>query len=176
MTISTEEAHAQSLPSLDQVMRSPALSIATWFGSGLSPAAPGTAGSVAALPFVLLLLIYGSLTSTVIVGVLVLIVGTWASRQAGRQWGQVDHGAIVIDEVLGQLIALALPFYLVGGQESLLFLSVAGCALFRVFDITKMWPASYFDSRVKNALGVMLDDVVAGTWAGSCCCALLTVF
>ncbi len=81
--------------------------------------------------------------------------------------GKVDHGAIVIDEVVGQLIAVAIPFYLLGvailSLPEALFL---GFVAFRLFDIVKVWPADYFDVHSKNGWGVMLDDVFAGIWAG----------
>lgn len=125
-------------------------------------------GSLTALPCVYLLLSYTTTWVVLVVGVLVMVLGTWASQQAGARWGQVDHGAIVVDEVLGQLIAIGLALYL-GGQPFVDWkLMTVGFVFFRVFDISKVWPASYFDRHVKNALGVMLDDVAAGVWAGIC--------
>jgi len=168
MITSSESTKTVALPNGRDVMRSPALIVATWFGSGLSPKAPGTAGSLAAVPIIWLLLNFGTLFTTLVAGVLLLALGTWAARQAGQHWGQVDHGAIVIDEVVGLLITLGLAFYL-GNHGSLNWqLMVIGLVFFRVFDIGKLWPASYFDRNVKNALGVMLDDVAAGVWAGIC--------
>ena len=104
------------------------------------------------------------------VAAVLMWVGVWCADTAGTAWGQVDHGAIVIDEVLGQLLALALPFFVLrdvlgqGPHEPGLW--ILGFLLFRLFDITKPWPASYFDRRVKTAWGVMLDDIAAGIWAG----------
>ncbi len=168
MIISFNDAMDVASPRTRDVFRSPALLIATWFGSGLSPKAPGTAGSLAALPFIYLVLRYLPMWGVVTVGVLVMVSGTWASKRAAARWGQVDHGAIVVDEVLGQLIASGLAFYL--GDQSLLDckLLMVGFVFFRLFDISKVWPASFFDRHVKNALGVMLDDVAAGVWAGVC--------
>lgn len=176
MIISSKAAEGAALPRSRDVLRSPSLLIATWFGSGLSPKAPGTAGSLAALPFIYLLLSCTTTWAVLAAGVLILALGTWASKQAGMRWGQVDHGAIVVDEVLGQLIAIGLAFHLIN-QPSLDWKVISiGFVFFRFFDITKVWPASYFDRHVKNALGVMLDDVAAGVWAGVCTWMLLSLW
>lgn len=168
MIISFNDAMGPASPNSRDVFRSPALLIATWFGSGLSPKAPGTAGSLAALPFIYLVLSYSQIWVVLTIGLLVMVSGTWASKRAGARWGQVDHGAIVVDEVLGQLIAIGLAFHL-GDRPSLDWqIVLLGFVFFRVFDVSKVWPASYFDRHVKNALGVMLDDVAAGVWAGVC--------
>lgn len=166
MITSSERVSVTSPPDFKHIVLEPALLVATWFGSGLSPKAPGTVGSFAALPFIGVLLSFGSIWTALAAGVLLLVVGTWAAKRAGQAWAQVDHGAIVVDEVLGQLIALALPFYIGDQQTPTLAMTTLGFVFFRFFDITKLWPASYFDRHVKNALGVMLDDVAAGLWAG----------
>ena len=140
--------------------------LATWFGAGLSPKAPGTAGSLAALPFVLGVLSFNSETVVAMVSLVLLLIGVWSGGIVGRLWGQVDHGAIVIDEVLGQLIAIAIPFFaLVGWVDSIWLFSV-GFVLFRIFDVLKPWPVDWLDRNLKNPWGVMLDDVAAGVWAG----------
>lgn len=157
-------------PTIAQVLGSPALLLATWWCTGLSPRAPGTVGSLAALPLCALCLLYLPLWGVLGVAAVLLWVGVWCADTAGKAWGQVDHGAIVIDEVLGQLLALALPFFVLrdvlGQGPNELGLWILGFLLFRLFDITKPWPASYFDRRVKTAWGVMLDDIAAGIWAG----------
>lgn len=153
-------------PQLARVLRSPALLLASWWGTGLSPWAPGTIGSLAALPFCAVCLLYLPLWAVCGVMGLLVAVGVWSAGIAGDAWGQVDHGAIVIDEVLGQLLAVALPYYVIGYRGAGLEFWIVGFALFRLFDISKPWPASYFDQRMKTAWGVMLDDVAAGIWAG----------
>lgn len=151
------------------MLRSPALALASLLGAGCSPKAPGTVGSaVSLIPLWWLLPL---LTPTVagLVLLVVMLIGTWAAQAAGQQWGKVDHGAIVIDELAGQWIAIGIPALFMPGFEHpevpwVLF--ALGFALFRLFDIAKPWPANWFDRRVKNGFGVMMDDVVAGIYAG----------
>jgi len=133
--------------------------IATFFGSGLAPVAPGTAGSLASLfiwaPVVM--------TSTpwyfrLILIVLLYIVGTAASSLTEKKLGKKDPGCIVIDEVVGQGVAL----FLAGPT---LINIVLGFLLFRVFDILKPWPANIAEKNFDGGTGIMLDDVVAGIYA-----------
>jgi len=153
-------------PKITQVIKSPVLLLATWWGTGLAPRAPGTVGSLAALPFCCLCLLY--LPGWAVAGMtfIVLFLGVWAAQQAGEAWGKVDHGAIVIDEVLGQFLALALPFYFLDINAINFELVLVGFLLFRLFDVFKPWPVSYFDTHWKSGWGVMMDDVVAGLLAG----------
>jgi len=130
--------------------------LALGFGAGLSPVAPGTAGSLAALPLAFLLKHlswpwYGAaLLAAVGVGIVVC-------ERAGRALGVADHRAIVWDEFCGLWLALAL----VPNRWPWL---VAGFVLFRLFDIAKPWPAGSIDRRCKNGAGVVLDDLAAGLW------------
>ncbi len=153
-------------PTAVEVIKSPALLLATWWGTGLSPRAPGTVGSLAALPFCSIWLLYFPPWGVAGVALLLLFLGVWAAEQAGAAWGKPDHGAIVIDEVLGQLLALALPYYVLGASAVSFQFLLVGFVLFRLFDIAKPWPVSYFDNHWKSGWGVMLDDVVAGLLAG----------
>ena len=134
--------------------------LATWFGSGLSPKAPGTVGSLCSLPLVLLS-VYGGLESMLALIVCLFFVGWWATDCVLKTQKEHDPGFVVIDETVGQSLTfvLALPMGLNGW--GILY----GFLLFRFFDIVKIWPASFFDSRVKNAFGVMMDDVIAGLYA-----------
>ena len=152
-------------PTWQQIRHSPVLLLATWGGSGLAPVAPGTVGTLAGLPFIALLLWLLSASGVLLVAALLLVLGSVASHRAGQAWGKPDHGAIVIDEVLGMLITLALPWYLLSPTVNEALFYTVGFAAFRVFDIGKPWPASWFDKHMKNGLGVMLDDVAAGLWA-----------
>ena len=138
----------------------PAIFIATWGGSGLLPKAPGTWGSLAALPFAWL--IHGAFggAGLLLATVLVFAVGTWCSEIYVRRAEVEDPGAIVVDEVAGQWLVLV-P---VAPDP---FLYALGFALFRLFDITKPWPASWADRRVKGGFGVMLDDVLAATYGAA---------
>ncbi len=130
--------------------------LAAWGPCGFAPVAPGTFGTLGAIPLYLALsrLSAGAYVS---VTTALLVLGYWAAEHAGKYWGVADASPIVIDEVVGYLVTLALvPF----SWQAV----AAGFVLFRIFDVVKPWPASAFD-RVKNGFGVMMDDVAAGIWA-----------
>ncbi|RNC71808.1 MAG: phosphatidylglycerophosphatase A [Desulfuromonadales bacterium] len=134
---------------------------ATWFGTGLSPVASGTVGTLGAIPLYLALarLPLGLYLATLVP---FIFLSAWISSGAERVFGEKDSGKIVIDEVAGYLVTMAgAP----AGWRSV----VIGFFLFRFFDIVKVPPARYFDRQVKNGWGVVLDDVVAGLYA---CAAL----
>lgn len=138
----------------------PAGWIACGFGSGLSPWAPGTAGSaVALLPWLALRGL--AWPYYLVVVALAFALGVWASNVAIARLRVDDPGAVVWDEFVGQWIAL-LPLVAVPLAWPWIF---TGFALFRLFDVCKPWPVSWADRRVKGGLGVMLDDVVAGVYA-----------
>jgi len=134
--------------------------LATWFGSGCAPKAPGTVGSFCSLPLVAIGLLGGQSTLLITAGIL-FVVGWWATAVVLHTQSKHDPGFIVIDETVGQ----TLTFALVIGQPVSLTILLAGFLLFRFFDIVKLWPASYFDKHVCNAFGVMMDDVMAGMYA-----------
>lgn len=136
--------------------------IAVWFGCGLSPKAPGTVGSLGAIPLVVIVYLYGGLIASLIGLTLVTIIGYLASVRFEHATDTHDSKMIVVDEVVGQWIALLPVFYLFG--TSALMITVA-FGLFRFFDVLKPWPVSYFDKEVGGAAGVMLDDVAAGILA-----------
>lgn len=145
----------------------PAHLLAFGFGSGLSPWAPGTMGTLVAtliyLPLSLL-----SFEGYALVTLAVIVVGIWICGWSARQLGVHDHPGIVWDEIAGYLVTmLAAPAGLVW--------MLAGFVLFRLFDILKPWPISWLDRRVGGGLGIMLDDVVAGL-AAMACLQLLTAF
>lgn len=141
-----------------RLMSHPAGWIATALGAGLSPKAPGTAGSlVALLPWWFLLrdLSPGVYLAVLIVG---FLLGVWACEVSDRRLGMHDQGALVWDEVIGMWITLF-------AAPAQWWWMIVGFALFRLFDIWKPWPVSWADRRVHGGLGVMLDDVVAGVYA-----------
>jgi phosphatidylglycerophosphatase A len=138
-----------------------ALTWSSFFGSGYFPVAPGTAGTAAAIPLWWLLshpLVpwWAYLAATA----LVTWTGILAADRAGRYYGVADSGHIVIDEVAGYLITMAL-------LPRVWWLGLVGFAFFRVTDVLKPPPARFFDvdPRWKNGKGVVLDDVFAGVWA-----------
>ncbi len=142
------------------LLSDPAGWIASGFGSGLSPVAPGTVGSLAAiLPWFALRELPWPLYALAIA--LAFAIGVWASDRVIARLRIQDPGVIVWDEFVGQWIALA-PLLVLGGHAGWI---VAGFALFRLFDVWKPWPVSWADRRVKGGVGVMLDDVVAGAYA-----------
>ena len=141
---------------------SPVTLLATWFGSGLIPKAPGTMGSLAALPFAWALLAFCGPWELAVASVAVFAVGIWASGRYADALGRSDPGEVVIDEVAGQWIAL-IPAPLLADKLWLAF--AAGFVLFRLFDIIKPWPISWAERRFSGAWGIMIDDVIAGVFA-----------
>jgi phosphatidylglycerophosphatase A len=150
------------------LLRHPAGWVASGFGSGLSPVAPGTAGSLAAiLPWLALRELPLPYYALVIVAAFAL--GVWACDWVVRALQIADPGVAVWDEFVGLWIALVpllwwpMPPWWVA----------AGFILFRLFDIWKPWPVSWADRNVGGGLGVMLDDAIAGVYAAIVFVALL---
>lgn len=132
--------------------------IASFFGSGVIRPAPGTWGTLDGW------LVYVALTPWVtpamwlVIVAATFIVGSWACEETSKDLGVLDHGSIVIDEVFAiwwvlALIPATLPW------------QIAGFVAFRFFDIVKLPPASFFDRKMKNGVGIMLDDAVAAVYA-----------
>jgi phosphatidylglycerophosphatase A len=141
-------------PSLRFLLAHPAHFFALGCGSGLSPVAPGTAGTLFAwLSFGLL---QRNFSEFELLGLLAVayVAGIWLIDVTGRALGDPDHGSIVWDEIVPFWLVLLLT------PDSFLW-QAAAFALFRLFDITKPQPARYFDQHVKNGFGVMADDLVA---------------
>jgi phosphatidylglycerophosphatase A len=140
-----------------QILRNPIHFLAFGFGSGLAPKAPGTAGTVVAIPSYLLLSHYSLLTYALVV-VAAFIVGIYLCAKTADDLGVHDHPGIVWDEFVGYLITMfAAP---VGW-----FWVILGFLLFRLFDIWKPWPIKLLDEKVESGLGIMIDDVLAGIYA-----------
>jgi phosphatidylglycerophosphatase A len=132
--------------------------IATVLGVGRAPFAPGTVASVVALPFAWLILRHGDVTLLGAATTVATLAGIWACDVYVKDTGREDPSECVIDEVAGQWIACAFaPVSLAG--FALAFV------LFRLFDITKLWPISAAE-KLRGGLGVMADDLVAGLFAG----------
>ncbi|MCC4240829.1 phosphatidylglycerophosphatase A family protein [Thalassospira povalilytica] len=137
--------------------------LATWFYSGKSPKAPGTAGSFAALPFGWMIWIYGGNEALIIASIIIFAIGIWVAHQYSHLLGIHDAGEIVIDEVVGQWMCL-LVVPLAAEWMDIVWLLVAFVA-FRAFDVAKPWPIRWVDRRVGGGFGIMLDDVLAGIFA-----------
>jgi phosphatidylglycerophosphatase A len=134
------------------------LVLATWFGVGNLPAAPGTFGSLAALPIAWLLAYHGGPLALAVAGVAVFGVGWWASKVYIETTGIDDPGPVVIDEVAGQWLTL------LAAAPGVWWHWLAGFVLFRFFDIVKPWPVGWADQRIKGGFGVMFDDILAAIY------------
>ncbi len=138
-------------------LRNPLHLCALGLGSGLSPKAPGTAGTVAAIPLYLLLAQL-PLSAYLVALVVSFVFGVWCCQKASDDMGVHDHGAIVWDEFVGYWITMLLV------PVSALNI-VLGFLLFRLFDILKPWPIKVLDKKVHGGFGIMIDDVLAGVFA-----------
>ena len=139
------------------VLTSPVHFLAFGFGSGLSPKAPGTMGTLAAIPLYLLLMNL-PLTSYLLAVLLISVVGIWICGESSRRLGVHDHGGIVWDEFAGFLLTMT------AAPQGWAWI-VLGFALFRLFDIWKPWPVRVADRQLHGGLGIMLDDILAGIYA-----------
>jgi phosphatidylglycerophosphatase A len=151
-------------PTPDSVWQNPLHFIAFGFGVGTIPFAPGTFGTLIAIPFYLAMRSLSNV-SYLIITLLVIVASMWICDQASRDVGVQDHQGMCLDEVVGFLVTMfnaphSWPWIL------------AGFVLFRLFDIWKPWPINYIDAHVHGGVGMMLDDVLAGVFA----CAILQIF
>jgi len=141
----------------DNRLRSVITILATGFGAGYAPFAPGTMGTAVGIP---LYLIFSGFTWPVhLIGILALTAGSfYVADSAERMWEEKDASRIVIDEIAGVQFALFLV--------TPTFLHVAaGFILFRLFDITKLFPADLCETKLPGGYAVVMDDIVAGLYA-----------
>ncbi|NNC67217.1 MAG: phosphatidylglycerophosphatase A [Gammaproteobacteria bacterium] len=139
------------------VLRNPIHILSFGFGSGLSPVAPGTMGTLVAIPIFLVLVTFSPVIYLLFVMIL-FFIGCWACGQTAEALNVHDHPGIVIDEIVGYLITMVLvpvTWYWV----------ILGFLLFRLFDIWKPWPISIVDKQLKGGLGIMLDDGLAALYS-----------
>jgi len=139
------------------LIKNPVHLLAFGFGSGLAPKAPGTFGTLAAIPFYFVIM---SWSLPVYCGFLVLafLLGVYLCDRSAKELGVHDHPGIVWDEMLGYwLVMLAAP-------AGWIWMAV-GFVLFRFFDIFKPWPIGWVDKKVSGGFGIMLDDVLAAVFA-----------
>lgn len=136
----------------------PAVWLSTWFGCGFAPIAPGTFGSLAAIPLAAFVMWLGGPWPLAAIAAAVLIVGIWSTGVYSRATGVVDPHEAVVDEVAGQCLTLTvvplapLPYLIA-------FL------LFRAFDVIKPFPIRWLERKLPGGYGIMLDDIAAALYA-----------
>jgi len=131
--------------------------VATGLGLGRFPFAPGTVGSLAALPLILVVWRLGGGGALLVCTAAVALCGWWSAGAAEARFGTKDPGPVVIDEIAGQMVSL---LFVVPTAPTL----VAGFVLFRIFDIWKPFPVNRAE-RLPGASGIMTDDLLAGVYA-----------
>jgi len=137
-----------------EILLDPILCTAFGFGSGLAKKAPGTFGTLMAVPIYLALVQANTLIYS-IVTILCSIIGIYICGKAAEKLGEHDFGGIVWDEIAGYLVTM---WFVAFSWQNV----VLGFLLFRVFDIVKPWPIKWIDQKVSGGVGIMLDDIVAG--------------
>jgi phosphatidylglycerophosphatase A len=143
-------------PDLKFLLRHPAHFLALGFGSGLAPKAPGTAGSLAAIPLFLLVAPISTISMVWTLGIITIlfVLGIRYCDIAGRALGVADHGSIVWDEMVAMWLIMALT-----PHAPIIY--VLDFVLFRLFDIWKPFPIKQCDAKLKGGFGVMFDDLLA---------------
>lgn len=156
----------QAVQPREVFLKHPANFLALGAGSGLAPVAPGTFGTVAAVPLVWFF--PQTLAAYTLLVIVLFVAGVWFCEHCTKDLGVHDHGAIVFDEWVGYFIAMiAVP-------RTLSTLVIA-FILFRIFDILKPWPIRNIDAKVHGGFGIMIDDVVAGLMACTIVHALINL-
>ncbi|OGA46681.1 MAG: phosphatidylglycerophosphatase A [Betaproteobacteria bacterium RIFCSPLOWO2_12_FULL_62_58] len=136
------------------MLRHPAHLLAFGFGAGLVPGAPGTAGTLLALPLFWLAQPRLAAVEFLLLLAIMFVAGVWACEKTGRALGMPDHGGMVWDEIVAFLLVLFFT------PDSMYWQAFA-FLLFRLFDILKPPPIRYFDQTLKGGFGVMFDDIIA---------------
>jgi phosphatidylglycerophosphatase A len=139
------------------LLKKPVCFLGLGFGSGLASKAPGTFGTLAAIPIYCLMQDL-SLLNYLVVTLVAFIAGIWICQLSANWLGKEDPSAVVWDEIVGYMVTMtAAP----AGWQWM----VVGFVLFRIFDILKPWPISYLDRNIHGGLGIMIDDVIAGIFS-----------
>jgi len=152
----TEVKHSGVSP-CKGILRDPIHWLAFGFGSGCSPHAPGTFGTLVAIP-IFLLLKESPLWVYLFITLLMFLIGIWLCGETAKKLGVHDHSGIVWDEIVGYLVTM------IAAPQGWLWI-VVGFVLFRFFDILKPWPISVADKKIHGGFGIMADDVIAGFFA-----------
>lgn len=159
-------------PTVRFLLKHPLHLIALGFGSGLSPWAPGTIGTLFGWASFRALDSTLSASSILLIILVSFVVGIVAIEKTGPSLGEIDHGSIVWDEIVPFWGVLWLLSVTMG--DGLLWQAIA-FALFRIFDISKPWPARHYDRHVKNGFGVMMDDVIAAVYTAIALAVLIVL-
>ncbi len=143
------------------ISKDPLIFVAFGFGSGLSPVAPGTIGTIVAFP--LYWILSGTMPKEAFLGLVFAfyVLGIYFCDKAGEFSGEADHSGIVWDEIVAMLLILIFV-----PQSYWSF--IVAFVVFRLFDIFKPWPIYIFDRRFKNGCGVMFDDLLAAIYTLAC--------
>lgn len=144
-------------------LKNPFHLIATLGGLGLFPIAPGNLGSIVSWIVFIILSHHINMTFLTIVFIFLAI---FICEQASKDLVEKDHKSIVLDELVGIWVAMIPVLYISSTQQERIAYAVIALILFRFFDILKPFPISYFDKRFKNGFGIVIDDLVAGIFAG----------
>ena len=148
----------------------PTVLFLSWFYTGKVPKAPGTMGSLATLPLIYLLHYLNiNLYSLIALIIVLYVASVIVAQKVQVKFGLKDPQWIVIDEVIGMLITWAFVMKVDFPSLFLVF------GLFRIFDIVKIWPASYFD-RMNHGFGTITDDVISAIYAGAIVKIVITLF
>ena len=137
--------------------------IASLGGIGLIPLAPGTFGSIFAW---FVFVIMSHFVDMLIYTICIVFIAVWVCEKATVNLIQKDHKSIVIDELAGMWVALVPVIYFASDQLDRIIYACLALVFFRVFDILKPFPISYFDEKYKNGFGIVLDDIIAGIFSG----------
>ncbi len=141
--------------------------LASYFGLGYAPKASGTIGSLGTLPVAFVIAyFFGTAGILAAVGI-AFFIGVWATHEIISHQDEKDPSLVVIDEFAGQMLTFVFAGQLLYHNLNAWPVYFIGFALFRLFDIVKLGPVKWADSKLKNAWGVMLDDIFAGTIAGA---------
>ena len=143
-------------------LKNPYHFIATLGGIGLIPVAPGTFGSIFAW---VVFIFISHFINMIFLTIASLFFAIWLCEKVTEDLIEKDHKAIVIDELIGMWISLIPVIYIASTQEDRTIYAVIALILFRFFDIAKPFPISYFDQKIKNGFGIVIDDCIAGIFA-----------
>jgi len=151
---------SQAKVNFRELIKRPVCFLGLGFGTGLAPKAPGTFGTIAAIPIYLLMQNLSLMTYLVLTAI-AFVVGIWICQQSADWLGKEDPSAVVWDEIVGYLVTM------IAAPQGWQWVAL-GFVLFRFFDILKPWPISIADKELHGGFGIMLDDVIAGIFAAGC--------